>query len=385
MTGPNAHDWRDAGFATRAIHAGQDPDPRTGAVIVPVYQTSTFRQTGVGEHAGWEYARSGNPTRDALEVAIASLEGGRHGFAFGSGLAAGDAVVRTLVPGDHVVLASDVYGGTYRQFAKVHGPWGLAFDPVDLGDLDQVDAAWRPETRMLWIETPTNPLLTVFDIAALAALAHERDAVAVVDNTFATPALQQPLALGADVVVHSATKYLGGHSDVVGGLAVTNDDALAERIRFLQNAIGGVPGPWDVFLVLRGVKTLAIRMRAHCENARVVVEALRELSAVTEVLYPGLHGHPGHEIAKRQMCDFGGMVSFRMADASAALDACRRFRVFTLAESLGGVESLVEHPGRMTHLSTAGSPLEVPDDLIRLSVGIEDPDDLVADLTRALG
>jgi cystathionine gamma-synthase len=380
-----AKDWRTTGFATRAIHAGQDPDPQTGAVAVPVYQTSTFAQSEVGVHAGWDYARSGNPTRDALETAVASLEGARHGVAFGSGLAGGDAVVRTLRPGDHILLANDVYGGTYRQLVHVHAPWGLAFDPVDFSRLDEVAAAWRPETRMIWIETPSNPLLKVFDIAALADLAHERDAVVVVDNTFATPALQQPLALGADVVVHSATKYLGGHSDVVGGVVATSDDALAERIRFLQNAIGGVPGPWDVFLVLRGLKTLSLRMRAHSDNARAVVAALRDLPAVTQVLYPGLEGHPGHDVAKRQMCDFGGMVSFRMADAGAAIEACRRFGVFTLAESLGGVESLVEHPGRMTHASTAGSPLEVPDDLIRLSVGIEDAADLVADLRQALG
>jgi cystathionine gamma-synthase len=382
MTGDDS--WADAGFATRAIHAGQDPDPQTGAVIVPVYQTSTFHQTAVGEHAGWDYARTGNPTRDALQTAIASLEGGRHGVAFASGLAAGDAVVRTLQPADHVLLANDVYGGTYRQFLHVHAPWGLAFDTVDLGDADAVAAAWRPETRLVWVETPTNPLLTVFDIAELAALAHDRGARVVVDNTFATPALQQPLALGADVVVHSSTKYLGGHSDVVGGAVVTDDDALAERVRFMQNAIGGVPAPWDVFLVLRGLKTLEIRMRAHCDNARAVVAALQELPAVTEVLYPGLECHPGHAVARRQMRDFGGMVSFRLADADAAVEACRRFRVFTLAESLGGVESLVEHPGRMTHLSTADSPIAVADDLIRLSVGIEAADDLVADLRQAL-
>lgn len=379
-----AHDWGAAGFATRAIHAGQDPDPQTGAVIVPVYQTSTFHQSEVGAHAGWDYARSGNPTRDALETAIASLEGGRHGVAFASGLAACDAVLRTLRPGDHVVMANDVYGGTYRQFAQVHGPWGLAFDPVDLADLDVVRGAWREQTRLLWVETPTNPLLNVFDIAALAELAHERGARVVVDNTFATPALQQPLALGADVVVHSTTKYLGGHSDVVGGAIVADDDDLAGQVRFLQNAIGGVPGPWDVFLVLRGLKTLAVRMRAHCENARAVVAALQELPAVGEVVWPGLAGHPGHQIAARQMSDFGGMVSFRLADEEAAVRACARFRVFTLAESLGGVESLVEHPGRMTHQSVAGSPLQVPGDLVRLSVGIEDADDLVADLRQAL-
>ncbi|HVM20953.1 MAG TPA: cystathionine gamma-synthase [Egibacteraceae bacterium] len=376
--------WDDMGFATRAIHVGQDPDPQTGAVIVPVYQTSTFAQTAVGEHRGWDYARSGNPTRDALQAAIASLEGGRHGFAFASGLAGGDAVLRTLTAGDHVVMANDVYGGTYRQFARVHQPWGLQFDPVDLSDLDAVDAAWRDRTRLIWIETPTNPLMSIFDIRALADLAHERGAVVVVDNTFATPYLQQPLSLGADVVVHSTTKYIGGHSDVVGGAVVTDDDGLAERIGFLQNAIGGVPGPWDSWLTLRGLKTLAVRMRAHCENARAVVDVLASSPAVRQVLYPGLPSHPGHDVAVTQMRDFGGMVSFRMADKDTALKTCARFRVFTLAESLGGVESLVEHPGEMTHMSVAGSALEVPADLVRLSVGIEDTDDLVADVEQAL-
>jgi cystathionine gamma-synthase len=378
-------DWRDTGFATRAIHAGQDPDPRTGAVIVPVYQTSTFAQEAVGRHQGWDYARSGNPTRDALETALASLEGGTHGIAFASGLAACDAVLRTLDPGDHVLLANDVYGGTFRQFDRVHRPWGLAFDPIDLSAPDVVDAAWRRTTRMLWIETPTNPLMSIFDIGALSRLAHERGALVVVDNTFATPYLQQPLALGADVVVHSTTKYLGGHSDVVGGAVVTGDDHLAERVRFLQNAIGGVPGPWDTWLVLRGLKTLPVRMRAHCDNARAVVAALRDLPAVGEILWPGLDRHPGHEVAAAQMRDFGGMVSFRMRSREAALEACGRFEVFTLAESLGGVESLVEHPGLMTHQSVAGSLLEVPDDLVRLSVGIEDADDLVDDVRKAIG
>jgi cystathionine gamma-synthase len=380
----SGHGWDGTGFATRAIHAGQDPDPQTGAVIVPVYQTSTFAQSAVGEHQGWDYARSGNPTRDALQTAIASLEGGRHGSAFASGLAACDAILRTLSPGDHVVMANDVYGGTYRQIARVHAPWGLEFDPVDLGDPDAVAAAWRPSTKLLWIETPTNPLLTVFDIAALSELAHDRGARVVVDNTFATPALQRPLELGADVVVHSTTKYLGGHSDVVGGAVVTNDDELAEQVGFLQNAIGGVPGPWDSFLVLRGLKTLAVRMRAHCENAHAIVAALQDIPAVAGILYPGLDGHPGHDVAAKQMEDFGGMVSFRLADKEAALAACSRFRVFTLAESLGGVESLVEHPGEMTHMSVAGSPLEVSGDLIRLSVGIEDSRDLVDDLRQAL-
>lgn len=374
----------DAGFATRAIHVGREPDPRTGAVSVPVYQTSTFAQHGVGGHTGWEYARTQNPTRDALQAALASLEHARHGVAYASGLAACDTVLRTLSPGDHVIMANDVYGGTYRQFSRVHQPWGLEFDPVDLGDMDVVAAAWRPQTRMLWIETPTNPLMTVFDIAALSAFAHERGAWVVVDNTFATPYLQQPLVLGADAVVHSTTKYLGGHSDVVGGAVLTNDDALAERLAFLQNAVGAVPGPWDSWLVLRGLQTLAVRMRAHCDNARAVVDVLQSCDAVTSVLWPGLEDHPGHHVAVKQMRDFGGMVAFRVDDPQRALDICDRFRVFTLAESLGGVESLVEHPGQMTHASVAGSPLEVPDDLIRLSVGIEDIEDLVADVRQAL-
>jgi cystathionine gamma-synthase len=378
-------DWLShAGFATRAIHVGQAPDPTTGAVAVPVYQTSTFAQEGVGGHRGWEYARTHNPTRDALQAAVAGLEQGRHGVAFASGLAACDAVLRTLSPGDHVVLANDVYGGTYRQFARVHQPWGLGFTPIDLSDRAALEAAWRPETRMIWIETPTNPLLTVFDIAELAAFAHDRGAQVVVDNTFATPYLQQPLALGADVVVHSTTKYLGGHSDVVGGAVVTDDDDLAERLAFLQNAVGAVPGPWDCWLVLRGLQTLAVRMRAHCDNARAIVEVLQSSDAVTTILWPGLEGHPGHDAATRQMRDFGGMISFRVADADLALAACRRFRVFTLAESLGGVESLVEHPGQMTHASVSGSPLEVPADLVRLSVGIEDRGDLVRDVEQAL-
>ena len=377
-------DWTSAGFATRAIHAGQEPEPRTGAVTVPVYQTSTFAQATVGGHTGWDYARSGNPTRDALETALASLEGGGHGLAFSSGLAAGDAVLRTLEPGDHVLMANDVYGGTYRQFSRVHEPWGLAFDPVDLADPDVVEAAWRPETRLLWIETPTNPLMSIFDIAALSVLAHERDALVVVDNTVATPYLQLPLSLGADVIIHSTTKYLGGHSDVIGGAVVTSNDRIAEQVAFLQNAVGAVPGPWDAWLVLRGIRTLAARMRVHCDNARAVVAALSELEAVREVLWPGLPDHPGHSVAARQMRDFGGMVSFRLDSEDAAVAACARFEVFTLAESLGSIESLVEHPGRMTHQSVAGSPLEVPGDLVRLSVGIEDADDLVADVRKAI-
>ncbi len=376
--------WAHRGFATRAIHAGQDPDPLTGAVNVPVYQTSTFAQEEVGETKGYDYARSGNPTRDALEAAIASLEGAGHGFAFASGLAAQDALLRTLEPGDHVLLADDVYGGTYRQLNGVYRGWGVTFDAVDLTDVDAIVAAWRPETRVVWVETPSNPLLRIIDIAALAELTRDRDALLVVDNTFATPFLQQPLSLGADVVVHSTTKYLGGHSDVVGGALVTSDDGLAERVGFLQNAVGAVPAPWDVFLTLRGIKTLEVRMERHCANAAAVAAALAAHPAVHRVRWPGLEDHPGHEVARAQMRDFGGMVSFQVADEAAARRVCAAFEVFTLAESLGGVESLVEHPGAMTHLSVAGSPLEVPANLIRLSVGIEDAADLVADVEEAL-
>ena len=385
MSDSSLERWQDAGFATRAIHAGQDPEPRTGAVAVPVFQTSTFAQPAVGEHLGWDYARSGNPTRDALEESLASLEVGRYGSAFASGSAAQDAVLRTLRPGDHVIIAPDVYGGTYRQFKRVHEPWGMAFTPVDLSDLDAVAAAWRPETRMIWVETPTNPLLNVFDIEALSAFAHERGARVVVDNTFATPYLQQPLELGADAVVHSATKYLGGHSDVVSGGFVTRDEELAEQVAFNQNSMGAVPGPWDVFLVLRGIKTLGLRMDRACDNAQQCVEVLRSSDVVTDVLYPGLASHPGHEVATKQMRDYGAMISFRVGDEGLARRICASFEVFTLGESLGAVESLVEHPGAMTHMSVAGSPLEVPADLIRLSVGIEDAADLTADLQQALG
>ncbi len=377
-------EWDKTGFATRAIHAGQDPDPLTGAVAVPVYQTSTYAQDAVGEHKGYEYARTGNPTRTALEAALASLEGAAHGLAFASGSAAQDALLRTLRPGDHVLLAGDAYGGTYRQFAHVHAAWGLRFDPVDLTDLDAVTAAWRDETVLVWAETPTNPLLSIVDLTGLAALAHARGGRVVVDNTFATPYLQQPLALGCDVVVHSTTKYLGGHSDVVGGAVLTDDVELAQRLAFLQNAMGAVPGPWDAWLVLRGLKTLAVRMQAHCANARAVAALLERHPAVREVRWPGLPSHPGHAVAAQQMRDFGGMVSLRLGSEEAALAACARFRVFTLGESLGGVESLVEHPGRMTHASVSGSPLEVPSDLVRLSVGIEDVEDLLADVEQAL-
>jgi len=367
------------GFETRAIHAGQDPDPHTGAVVPPISLATTFAQDGVGKHRGYEYARSGNPTRTALETCVASLEGARHGLAFASGLAAEDAILRTLEPGDHVVIPNDAYGGTFRLVARVHEPHGIAWTACDLRDLDALAAAWQPETRLVWIETPTNPLLSVVDVAAVAQFAHARDAIAVVDNTFATPYLQQPLALGADASLHSSTKYLGGHSDVVGGFIAVNDADLADQLRFLQNAMGAVPSPFDCYLVIRGVKTLAVRMRQHCENARAIVAMLRAHDAVARVFYPD-----ESEIAARQMRDFGGMVSFFADDEDAALDLVTRTRLFTLAESLGAVESLIEHPARMTHASAAGSPLEVDPRLVRLSVGIESTADLVADLQQAL-
>lgn len=384
--------WDDTGFDTRAIHAGQEPDPLTGAVVPPVYQVSTYAQDGVGGlRGGYEYSRSGNPTRTALEECLAALEApgidGARGLAFASGLAAEDTLLRVVgSPGAHAVIGNDAYGGTYRLFARVAEPWGLAHTPVDLTDLDAVRAAIEPgRTRVIWAETPTNPLLTVVDIAALAQIAHEAGALLVVDNTFASPYLQQPLALGADVVVHSTTKYLGGHSDVVGGALVVRDGELGERLAYHQNAMGSVPGPWDSWLVLRGIKTLGVRMDRHCANAKAVVDLLTAHTRVAEVLYPGLAGHRGHEIAVRQMRDFGGMVSFRVAGGvEEAVAVCGRTRVFTLGESLGGVESLIEHPGRMTHASAAGSALEVPDDLVRLSVGIESVDDLLTDLDKAL-
>ena len=381
--------WSDAGFETRAIHAGQEPDPQTGAVVPPVYQVSTYAQDGVGGlRGGYEYSRSGNPTRTALEECLASLEGGTRGLAFASGLAAEDTLLRTVMaPGTHAIIGNDAYGGTYRIFARVAEPWGVEHTPVDLTDLDAVRAAIRPgATRVIWAETPTNPLLTVVDIAALAQIAHEAGALLVVDNTFASPYLQQPLALGADVVVHSTTKYLGGHSDVIGGGLVVADAELGDRLAYHQNAMGSVPGPWDSWLVLRGIKTLGVRMDRHCSNAKAIVDLLVDHPRVIEVFYPGLPGHRGHEVAARQMRDYGGMVSFRVAGGEQeAVDLCARTRVFTLGESLGGVESLIEHPGRMTHASAAGSPLEVPADLVRLSVGIESIDDLVGDLKQALG
>jgi cystathionine gamma-synthase len=377
-----------SGFETRAIHAGYEPDPTTGAVIPPIFATSTYKQDGVGGlRGGYEYSRSANPTRTALEGCLAALEEGEKGFAFASGLAAEDTVVRGLLdPGDHVVLPNDAYGGTHRLFDKVLQRWGLAHTPVALSDLDAVRAAIRPETRMVWVETPTNPLLGIADIAALANLAHEAGALLAVDNTFATPYLQRPLTLGADVVIHSTTKYAGGHSDVVGGAVVVRDLDLAEKVGYHQNAMGAVAGPFDAWLTLRGLKTLAVRMERHCDNAERVVEALRGDERVEHVYYPGLPDHPGHDVAASQMARFGGMVSFRVKGGEEqALQVCDRARVFTLAESLGGIESLIEHPGRMTHASVAGTDLEVPADLVRLSVGIETVDDLLADLDQALG
>ncbi len=372
-------------FETRAIHVGQEPEPAYGAVNVPIYQTSTYAQPDVGKPIRYDYARGGNPTREALQTVLASLEGGRHALCFASGLAAETTLLLTLSPGDHVLLPDDVYGGTYRLLARVLAGWGIAFDAVDMTDPERVRAALREETRVVWVETPTNPLLKVVDIAAVAEAAHAAGARVVVDNTFATPYLQRPLELGADVVVHSVTKYLGGHSDLVGGAVVTSDDELAERLRFLQNAVGAVPGPMDCYLALRGVKTLAVRMEAHCRGARAVAAFLEAHPKVARVHYPGLPSHPGHEVARRQMRDFGGMVSFQVGSAEEAARVARSTRLFFLAESLGGVESLIEVPAPMTHASVAGSPLEVPPDLIRLSVGIEHPDDLVEDLARALG
>jgi cystathionine gamma-synthase len=376
------------GFDTLAIHAGQEPDSLTGAVVPPIYQVSTYQQDGVGGlRGGYEYSRSANPTRTALEECVAALEGGRRGLAFASGLAAEDCLLRAVCkPGDHVVIPGDAYGGTFRLFAKVFERWGLTWTAVALDDLDAVRAAIRPgSTRVIWCETPTNPLLAVADIAGLAALAREAGALLAVDNTFASPYLQQPVALGADVVIHSTTKYMGGHSDVIGGALVAADAALGDELAFHQNAMGAVSGPFDAWLVLRGIRTLGVRMDRHCANATRVADMLTRHPAVAQVFYPGLPDHPGHEVAAKQMRGFGGMVSFRVRGGEqAALDVCERTRLFILGESLGGVESLIEHPGRMTHASVAGSALEVPTDLIRLSVGIESVDDLLADLGQAL-
>ncbi|CKM83387.1 cystathionine gamma-synthase [Mycobacterium tuberculosis] len=377
-----------SGPATRAIHAGYRPDPATGAVNVPIYASSTFAQDGVGGlRGGFEYARTGNPTRAALEASLAAVEEGAFDRAFSSGMAATDCALRAMLrPGDHVVIPDDAYGGTFRLIDKVFTRWDVQYTPVRLADLDAVGAAITPRTRLIWVETPTNPLLSIADITAIAELGTDRSAKVLVDNTFASPALQQPLRLGADVVLHSTTKYIGGHSDVVGGALVTNDEELDEEFAFLQNGAGAVPGPFDAYLTMRGLKTLVLRMQRHSENACAVAEFLADHPSVSSVLYPGLPSHPGHEIAARQMRGFGGMVSVRMrAGRRAAQDLCAKTRVFILAESLGGVESLIEHPSAMTHASTAGSQLEVPDDLVRLSVGIEDIADLLGDLEQALG
>ena len=374
-------------FETLAIHAGQSADAQTGAVVTPIYQVSTYKQDGVGGlRGGYEYSRSANPTRTALEHNLAALEGGSRGLAFASGLAAEDCLLRTLlVPGDHVVIPDDAYGGTFRLFAKVIERWGVTWSVVDTSDVRAVRDAVRPQTKLIWVETPSNPLLGISDIAALAGVAREAGVRLVVDNTFASPYLQQPLALGADVVVHSTTKYMGGHSDVIGGALVTSDSALGEELAYHQNAMGAVAGPFDAWLVMRGIKTLAVRMDRHSANATRIAEMLAAHPRVAQVYYPGLDTHAGHETAAKQMKAFGGMVSFRVEGGEeAAVAVCDRARLFTLGESLGGVESLIEHPGRMTHASVAGSALEVPADLVRLSVGIEAVDDLLADLTQAL-
>ncbi|QNK80944.1 cystathionine gamma-synthase [Nakamurella sp. PAMC28650] len=377
----------DDGFATRAIHVGQEPDPTTGAVVVPIYQTSTFAQDVVGQtRAGYDYSRAGNPTRTALETALASLERGRHASAFASGMAAADAAIRALLrPGDHLIIPDDAYGGSFRLIDKIGVPWGLTYSAVPLADLDAVRAAVRPTTRMIWCETPTNPLLGIADIYELAEIAREANAKLLVDNTFASPYLQQPLALGADIVLHSTTKYIGGHSDVIGGALITANDELGEAFSFHAKSMGAIAGPFDSWLTLRGLKTLAIRMEQHCDNAEKIVELLESHRRVGRVYYPGLDSHPGHDVAAGQMHRYGGMVSFRVVGGrEEAVKICSRTRLFTLAESLGGIESLIEHPALMTHASVTGSSLEVPDDLIRLSVGIEDIEDLTADLSDAL-
>jgi cystathionine gamma-synthase len=378
---------RRHGFATRAIHAGYRPDPATGAVNTPIYASSTFAQDGVGGlRGGFEYARTGNPTRAALEAVLAAVEEGRFGRAFSSGMSASDCALRAVLrPGDHIVIPDDAYGGTFRLIDKVFREWGVDHTPVHLSDLEAVRSAITATTRMIWVETPTNPLLSIADIAAIAEIGRGAGATVLVDNTFASPALQQPLTLGADIVLHSTTKYIGGHSDVVGGALITDSEELDAKFAFLQNGAGAVPGPFDAYLTMRGLKTLELRMRRHCDNAAQVAAFLAGHPAVSQVLYPGLAEHPGHEVAARQMRGFGGMVSVRMrGGAEAARKLCSRTEIFILAESLGGVESLIEHPGAMTHASTAGSQLEVPDDLVRLSVGIEDPADLLSDLREAL-
>jgi len=374
-------------FETRAIHAGQAFDPTTGAVVPPVYLTSTFVQDGIGGfRGGYEYARGGNPTRDSLQDLLASLEGGLKAFSFGSGLAAEDALLRALlVPGDHILMGNDVYGGTHRLVNRLYVPWGIGLSTVEMSDADAVRAAIRPETKVLWVETPSNPLMKITDIAALAAIGHERGITVVVDNTFASPYLQQPIALGADAVVHSTTKYLGGHSDVVGGAVIVNDETLAEKVGFVQFGGGAISGPFDAWLTVRGIKTLAVRMDRHSSNAQTIAEALVGHPKVERVFYPGLESHPGHALAASQMKSFGGMISVALAGgASAARTFAEATTVFQLAESLGGVESLIGYPSEMTHASVRGTELEVPDNVIRLSVGIEEVDDLLADLTAAL-
>jgi cystathionine gamma-synthase len=378
----------DHGFATRAIHVGQEFDPTTGAIIPPIYQTSTFVQDGIGGlRGGYEYGRAGNPTRTSLETLLASLEGGKRALSFASGLAAEDALLRAVLqPGDHVVLGNDVYGGTHRLINRIHGAWGIRNTTVDLTDLDAVRTALATErTRVLWIETPSNPLMKISDIAALAELGHAVGALVVVDNTFASPALQQPLSLGADVVAHSTTKYLGGHSDVIGGALVIDDEELAGKVQFIQFAAGAVSSPMDAWLTTRGIKTLAVRMEKHTANAQAIAESLVGHPAIDAVYYPGLPTHPGHELAARQMNGFGGMLSVALAGgATAARKFAESTEVFQLAESLGGVESLIGYPAEMTHASVRGTELEVPDNIIRLSVGIEDADDLIADVQQAL-
>jgi cystathionine gamma-synthase len=372
-------------FETRAIHEGQEPDPATGAVTTPIYQTSTYVQEEVGVHKGYDYSRSGNPTRTALETCLASLEGADHGFAYSSGLGAVTTIMHLVAPGEHVVSVNDVYGGVYRMFTQVYEPKGYRFTFLSTDEIaDGLVKHLDERTRIVWLESPTNPLLNVVDIRAAAETAHAAGAIVVVDNTFATPYLQRPLELGADIVVHSTTKYLSGHSDVIGGFAATSDPTIAERLRFLQKSLGAVPGPFDSWLVLRGLKTLAVRMDRHCENARRVAAFLTEHPAVERVLYPGLQSHPGHEIAARQMSDFGGMISFLAGSEEETVALVAKTKVWKLAESLGGVESLIEQPAQMTHASTADAPFAVPKNLVRLSVGIESADDLVADLEQAL-
>ena len=373
---------------TLAIHAGQTPDPSTGAVMTPIYQTSTFVQDGIGQHKGYEYARTGNPTRAALEACLAELEGGRYGLCFSSGMAAIDTLLRLVKPGQHVLAGDDVYGGTYRLFVRVLAEYGIRFDFVDMSDRDAVRAGLRPDTRLVWLETPTNPLMKIADLAALSEIAHahqgQYNVLVAVDNTFASPVIQQPLRLGADFVVHSTTKYLGGHSDVIGGAIITSDQESYERLKFLQNAVGAVPGPMDCFLTLRGIKTLPLRIERHSLNAMRIAEFLADHPAVKQVLYPGLEDHPNHDVAKKQMKFYGGMISFLPVKGEAARSIAERTRIFALAESLGGVESLIELPAPMTHASVAGSPLEVDPSLVRLSVGIEHVDDLIEDLREAL-